>query len=206
MTSARQIYLGSRRGPALPYDSEVEYLESTGTQWIDTGYTSNHRDEVVSAIINNHKDITATQAIFASFGSGPSERMQLYKTTGRIGGASVSFQVPGNKVISVVADIPNLRFVIDGQVYSSSEMYAPVMKVPLTVFYRYPSIGVFRLYGFTIARSSKLVMDMIPVRFTNELGQPEGAMYDRASGQLFRNSGTGVFGIGTDIAGGGINV
>ena len=28
MTSAKQIYLGSRRGPALPYDAEVEYLES----------------------------------------------------------------------------------------------------------------------------------------------------------------------------------
>lgn len=27
----------------LPYDAEVEYLESTGTQWIDTGVTaSNH--------------------------------------------------------------------------------------------------------------------------------------------------------------------
>ena len=204
MTSARQIYLGSRRGPALPYDAEVEYIESTGTQWIDTGYTSNHRDEVVSAIINNHKDITAAQAIFASFGSGTSVRMQLYKTTGRIGGNYVSFQVPGNKVTSVVADIPNLRFVIDGQVYSSSGMSAPAMEVPLTVFYRNPSIGVFRLYGFTITRSSKLVMDLTPVRFTNEQGVSDGAMYDRVSGQLFRNAGTGVFGFGTDIAGGGV--
>ena len=38
MTSAKQIYLGSRRRPKLPYDAEVEYLQSSGTQYIDTGW------------------------------------------------------------------------------------------------------------------------------------------------------------------------
>ena len=37
------MMLGARTaawsGKSLPYDAEVEYLESTGTQWIDTGYT-----------------------------------------------------------------------------------------------------------------------------------------------------------------------
>jgi hypothetical protein len=37
------------------------------------------------------------------------------------------------------------------------------------------------------------MMDLIPVRFTNELGVSEGAMYDKVSGQLFRNQGTGSF-------------
>lgn len=41
-------------------------------------------------------------------------------------------------------------------------------------------------------------VDMIPVRFTNENGISEGAMYDRVSGQLFRNAGTGAFVIGPD--------
>ena len=42
------------------------------------------------------------------------------------------------------------------------------------------------------------IRDFIPVRFTNSLGQTEGAMYDRVSGQLFGNSGTGEFIIGPD--------
>ena len=42
------------------------------------------------------------------------------------------------------------------------------------------------------------VFDFIPVRFTNEQNQSEGAMYDRVSGQLFRNAGTGAFTIGPD--------
>ena len=40
---------------------------------------------------------------------------------------------------------------------------------------------------------------MIPVRFTNEYGIAEGAMYDTVSGKLFRNIGTGEFSFGGDI-------
>lgn len=58
--------------------------------------------------------------------------------------------------------------------------------------------------GHMYVESKGEVRDMIPVRFTNEQGVSEGAMYDRVSGQLFRNSGTGAFSFGTDIAGGGV--
>lgn len=44
------------------------------------------------------------------------------------------------------------------------------------------------------------VSGAIPVRFTNALGQSEGAMYDRVSRKLFRNAGTGTFTIGPDVA------
>jgi hypothetical protein len=40
--------------------------------------------------------------------------------------------------------------------------------------------------------------DLISVRFTNEQGVSEGAMYDRVSGAMFRNAGTGAFTIGPD--------
>lgn len=43
-----------------------------------------------------------------------------------------------------------------------------------------------------------IARDSIAVRFTNELGETEGAMYDRVSGQLYRNAGTGAFIIGPD--------
>lgn len=39
---------------------------------------------------------------------------------------------------------------------------------------------------------------MVAVRFLNENNEWEGAMYDTVSGQLFRNQGTGAFGIGPD--------
>ena len=54
------------------------------------------------------------------------------------------------------------------------------------------------VYGIKFGFGSETTYDMIPVRFTNESGGSEGAMYDRVSGQLFRNQGTGAFIIGPD--------
>ena len=54
-----------------------------------------------------------------------------------------------------------------------------------------------RIYYIKISTNSK-TFDFIPVRFTNKNGVSEGAMYDRISGRLFRNSGTGAFIIGPD--------
>ena len=55
-----------------------------------------------------------------------------------------------------------------------------------------------RLYYLKMSKDGSSVRDFIPVRFTNSLGVSEGAMYDRVSGQLFRNAGTGAFVIGPD--------
>ena len=55
-----------------------------------------------------------------------------------------------------------------------------------------------RFGNMRIWQNESLVRDFIPVRFTNELGQSEGAMYDRVSRRLFRNAGTGAFLYGAD--------
>ena len=56
--------------------------------------------------------------------------------------------------------------------------------------------SVSRFAWCMIFLGNTLVRDFIPVRFTNENGVTEGAMYDRVSGALFRNAGTGAFTIG----------
>ena len=45
----------------------------------------------------------------------------------------------------------------------------------------------------------QMVGDLTAVRFTNEQGMSEGAMYDSISGALFRNAGTGSFVIGPEV-------
>ena len=56
----------------------------------------------------------------------------------------------------------------------------------------------FKISRFKVSNALQERVDFISVRFTNELGQSEGAMYDKVSGQLFRNQGTGAFTIGPD--------
>ena len=226
MTSAKQIYLGSQRGPALPYDSEVEYLESTGTQWIDTGVKM--------------RNYLSFDVVFTPTGNSPG---QLYDTIygvyngANINVASVSCIVPsdivgrsyGNRYMDVSKEVPisdtsyknklvvyhqandSFTVSVDGTTYNygafASQQIAESTETIMLFGIRSVAFGdryaKARLFAFKVYDGSVLVRDFIPVRFTTELGQSEGAMYDRVSGQLFRNSGTGVFGFGTDIAGGG---
>ena len=58
--------------------------------------------------------------------------------------------------------------------------------------------GYAKIQSCTIWQNGSIVQDLIPVRFTNENGQSEGAMYDKVTKQLFRNKGTGSFVIGPD--------
>ena len=55
-----------------------------------------------------------------------------------------------------------------------------------------------RHYYFMIFSGDELLMNLVPCRFINELGENEGAMYDLVSKQLFRNNGSGEFIIGPD--------
>ena len=69
-----------------------------------------------------------------------------------------------------------------------------------------------RFYNFSISTGGVIVRNFVPVRFTNEQGVSEGAMYDRANPTggmnpdgsartdgLYRNRGTGAFLYGNDI-------
>lgn len=74
-----------------------------------------------------------------------------------------------------------------------------------------PTPGKCRLYNFLLSSNGQLLRDMIPVRFTNENGVSEGAMYDRRgiggmnpdgsarTDGLYRNIGTGEFTLGPDV-------
>lgn len=56
-----------------------------------------------------------------------------------------------------------------------------------------------RCRSLYIGTSSEALFDGIAVRFVNELGEDEGALYDFVSGNLFRNSGSGKLVFGKDL-------
>ena len=60
------------------------------------------------------------------------------------------------------------------------------------------SLAKTRLIEVVFSVDNTILGSFIPVRFTNEDGVSEGAMYDKVSGQLYRNAGTGAFVIGPD--------
>lgn len=223
MTSAKQIYLGSRRGPALPYDAEVEYLSNDGSQnYIDMGIYWNRGDTIEIQVAQN---VIADQAafgvalkIYGFSNNTPSNTNNNAFYWGNApyhgGGTNV---LPSNFGTSAhTIRIEEDHADVDGTVISYSQTTDASQSLHTVVLFgraantaamSFTKTWNGKIYYCKYWKSGVLVRDFIPVRFTNEQGVSEGAMYDRASDQLFRNAGTGAFGFGTDIArGGGINV
>jgi len=207
MIAARQIFLGRGGGAKLPYDAEVEYLESTGTQWIDTGIIASATcDQIIDAAFMQNYTGYAT----ALFGAGnplspPANRIctQYGEWTWWNGGSFKRSNVPIVAGEHHECAIGKNGFYLDGNLIASN---APSVPDGTSILYGYYNIrdkitdGLVkaRIKLFRIVDDGVLVRDFIPVRFTNELGQSEGAMYDSVSKQLFRNQGTGAFTYGGD--------
>ena len=187
----------------LPYDAEIEYLQSTGTQWIDTGIVpdattgfeaevvcSNNTDSYFIGLRNNSSNTRwgaghSSGGFYWCYGS--------YQTSGRLTGLSANIKLNylnDKKFIatngSTVADVslPSLSFTpaYNIRLFGSAGTVASYSKWSGKIYY------------VKITQGSELVMDLIPVR----VGQV-GYMYDKVSGRLFGNSGTGNFTLGPDV-------
>lgn len=210
--AARQFF--ERRGaptPPLPYDAEVEYLESTGTQWIDTGVSA--REGLLVECAGYIMSWTSSGKLFGCDTGG--REMRFYVSTGRVDKAQFYFgaamsatymsSVPigqSSHVFALDSTAGAKVFRIDGNVMYTWNTSLGVSLSSIFLFSTAASsfTSVSRIYSFWVkdATTGQTLVDLVPVRFTNELGQSEGAMYDRVSGAPFRNAGTGAFTIGPD--------
>lgn len=200
----------------FPYDAEVEYLESTGKQWIDTGFRSDNTCKISigmeipasmttngwvfgsrngSSSANDKSCLFAAvneNTCYAMLGSGIKEfNLSLIKNNLHI----VEMSLTGGVVIdgAVVA-----RFTPSEQ----ADVFTNIFPIVLFTLRFGPSTlgNNFhgRIYGFSVMSNGIPRLLFQPVRFTNENGQSEGAMYDRVSGKLFGNKGTDDFVLGPD--------
>lgn len=218
---------GLMAGKRLPYDAEVEYLESTGTQWIDTGVQG--RDGLDFAYRAAFSTVSTANGVGGEFdtvttSSGKSFYLGIVRTNGYL-----SYHYDGTSAPIQVQQVQaNRVYDITGHFYSGSQ-YMTVDGVRggngtieraftssrtlylFSINFTPPTPGMCRLYNFSLSSYGQVLRDMIPVRFTNELGQTEGAMYNRANPTvgmnhdgsartdgLYRNRGTGAFGYGND--------
>ena len=191
LESGKKIGRVSKEGGGV---SAVEYLESTGTQYINTG-------------INPQSSTTWSTDIVCLPKSGVTYMSLIGYSYNTLGIQSVGITQSKWSQTSLVVDYANPTLVHadqNGQIFNGIQGNSNnIGKGLLYLFNRanvltqYPWAG--KIYSAKIWIESILVRDFKPVHFTNELGQSEGAMYDRVSGQFFRNQGTGAFIIGPDV-------
>lgn len=208
-------------GKKLPYDAEVEYLKSTGTQWIDTGW---YPDMRVGMSIDGRVGFnTTSRGMFISaysFQSNNNVSIELY--------SSRTFRIhDGNSDVIMIGQVAPLNELFNVNITYLNGVFNAVVN-GLSRRGTAPTAGrilntltarlgndhrnsyMWGIFGPVIIYNPTLIHDFIPVRFTNENGVTEGAMYDRRgvggmnpngslrTDGLYRNRGTGSFIVGPD--------
>ena len=203
---------GAWSGKRLPYDAEVEYLESTGAQWIDTELVPLIGDNYYCVFSKVSLQGTGYVSVFGGNNSwsaeytgiglyGRTANSEFYPYYFNNGGASIltielgrnySFaMLYSNKTVSVMMDgSEKFSFQMNWKQEDAASVYLFARNLGGTVAYQ---SGTFRICSFSVERDGKTELDLIPVRKDGV-----GYMYDRVSGKLFGNIGTGSFVIGPD--------
>ena len=182
----------------------IEYLESTGTQWIDTG---TYAEPNFFRVKGKLRYITARTKNSDAFGTynGSAVSIALYRT-----GANTSYLETGSSLDYRGGTVPTIQgvdyeFDIQAEYgvrtgYWNNENvslnYSGSLcsNLPLHLF-GHKSITVnessepLRIYKFQIYLSSGIVRDFIPVLDSNDTP----CMYDKVTNQFFYNQGTGQF-------------
>lgn len=202
--------IGEKPAPIRTYDAEVEYLESDGASWIDTGVFHNWSNAVRFKLRMPSSSAAWAGAYADYVGERYSTSRIIFNNTSRTNlyvyhGSTPS---PGQQIAftnavgtdGLVEGYTSLQgYSINGRTSAANPGTAGHSYNTMKLLYSNGSYnGQYaegsRIYYFKIDNQC----DFIPVRFTNKLGQSEGAMYDRMSKQLFRNAGTGSFIVGPD--------
>lgn len=190
----------------MPYDSRVEYLETDGNQYIDTGIRTCDIGKISSIMRYDSKPS-------GNIGDGSVISGSFYGLVGLISKSSTyyygaQFAGHGKEVVSsatyndgkfhtLLLDILNRTFILDNNTPISLVITSTPPELNWYIFKRnavtrtaVSKRKVIKIWN----KSNILVRDFIPVRRGNV-----GYLYDKVSGKLFGNAGTGQFILGNDI-------
>ena len=218
MLAARNSIGMKSGGVRLPYDAGVEYLESSGTQYIDTGVfpTANVGALVDVMPFNGGADVCAlfcgSDTWRWGFGFRVNYTIQISCLSRSVAFQNVDWSPSGSRKTVDYNYSQQYKAYIDNELVYDNIPHG-VVESPGAIWMfgaNYNGTGVLwrgakiRVYSCKMIDNGVLVRDFIPVRFTNEQGVSEGAMYDRVSGELepFRNKGAGAFLWGPDASAG----
>ena len=197
----------------------LEYIQSSGSQYIDTGRVPNNNDIVEqkfqkvgtsTTVCAWYGSMPSSQTITPRFGVGSSVINQSFAVfagvnyTASVGLADTNahtlrFQASEERKFSYEFDG------ISGEFSVGSDLYTPAVELTSYLFARhgtdgvqvYDNEGTKIYYHREYLADGTLVLNMVPVKRDSDdvLG-----MYDTVSGQFFTNQGTGDFVAGDPVS------
>ena len=208
------IFVASRGGQSgqLPEGyTRLQYIESSGTQWIDTGFKPNQLSRVVMdvniltqsgwprAVFGGRNGSTTAVDSFV-FWAFAADYFRSDLDTGLL---EIDIPPAGRHHI----DKNRNTTYVDGAPYTQTN-YTFQSNYNLALFGQNDADGiderlvVMQLYGCQVYDDGVLVRDFIPCE------SPDGAvgLYDATNGMFYGNAGTGTFAAGPAIQGNGLPV
>lgn len=192
--------------------TNIEYLESDGSQYINTGFThpagtTNIRGEIRigtgEKAITKNVNFLGNQAsgVGYSVGWAPSVfKLWLEGGDGRLN--SKTQALAANTIHDISFELtPDQRYLTyDGDTVNGGHSGTPVTDVPIHLFdngmHQTAQIFTGRMYYIKIYEDNVLAHNFLPVKqnATGEIG-----VYDTVTGRFFTNSGSGEFEYGENI-------
>lgn len=189
----------------------VEYIESTGTQFIDTGFKANNNTKVEFKCAFNNTTTTEAETLFccrdlsntasvsnsftlAKLANG-TQLYNQYNTTS----TSVNFTYSVGTMYTFTKD-KNVLYV-DGTAIrtDATATFQSTKNMLLFCFdngsraYILNNFGALKLYGCKIWDNGTLVRDYTPVKDQDNIG----CLYESVENKLYYNNGGGSFNVGT---------
>lgn len=188
--------------------TEVEYLQSTGAQYIDTGIVG--KNTLRTEITLQELQIAKGTAVFGTFDSDSSHVYYLYQQ----GSPDASFQPPWQvgmgdfENTSTLVDLNKHTFILDNnEVYLDGNLLSTFSQQEFTttrtllLFNMHKADNTLytaapqRLYSCKMIDNGTVVRDFIPILDSNRIP----CLYDRVTRTNYYNQGTGSFTVGREI-------
>lgn len=189
--------------PRLPSEyQEVEYIESSGSQWIDTGVILTLENTNIRCDADVIVSTTALdKTIFGTNGGGntyyhltPYDYQWYYGTNGSEGHSGSYSNIIGTEYI--ISFNNNGKIIINGEIIVENKIFTAKNK-SITINTRMNGTSIWKFKYFKIYDDSSIIRNFIPC-YRKSDSKP--GMYDLVTNTFYVNQGTGAdFTVGNTV-------
>lgn len=217
--SAIEAITGGGSGGDDPF-ALTDYIESSGTQWIDTGYlvSDTSRFELVANVNSTNAQYASmfgtrtgsaqTSSVLGAFFWAKLNGVSTFTADWGAGQTQLNNLPPSSSIYGVKAiyGLSKYNAIINNQALGSFGKYinsvvVPTNQYPLYLFnldeagheYGAATRCSMKLYRFRVYEDDALVMELLPYEDNGE-----ACLKDSITGTLYKNAGTGAFTFGVD--------
>jgi len=204
-TTTRGVSLGDAaiQSGRKPYTAEIEYLESTGSQYIDTGIAPSSAISETSVFEAVVPHATHAAFLYGTGNDGGRQSCGMCCNKGVVtywnGSVFVSSGTPYSATQKYEIRRDTNTFSVNGKEISAKMAGDATSNLSMYLFARHNTNGKsdnyssVRMYSYQVKSGGKVILDLIPVR----VGRV-GHLYDKVSKKLYSNKGEGAFVLGKD--------